>query len=103
MCPTLCNPWAVAHQAPLSVAILQARILGWVAISFSSWDLPNSGIKLTSSALAGGLFTTEPPVIHLQTHICTETQRQAGRALVLDTPQSRQESPLDSTGLLSVC
>ena len=27
--------WTVARQAPLSVEILQARILEWVAISFS--------------------------------------------------------------------
>ena len=25
------TPWAVAHQAPLSMGILQARILEWVA------------------------------------------------------------------------
>ena len=34
------TPWTVAHQAPLSMGILQARILEWVAISFSkgsSW------------------------------------------------------------------
>ena len=29
------TPWAVDHQAPLSMGILQARILEWVAISFS--------------------------------------------------------------------
>ena len=29
------TPWNVAHQASLSVGILQARILEWVAISFS--------------------------------------------------------------------
>ena len=43
--------------------ISQARILGWVAISFSG-DHPNPGIKpmsLVSSALAGGFFTIEPP------------------------------------------
>ena len=28
------SPWTVAHQAPLSTGILQARILEWVAISF---------------------------------------------------------------------
>ena len=28
-------PWTVARQAPLSMGILQARILEWVAISFS--------------------------------------------------------------------
>ena len=26
-----------------------------------TWDLPGSGIELVSLALAGGLFTTEPP------------------------------------------
>ena len=29
------TPWTVALQAPLSMGILQARILKWVAISFS--------------------------------------------------------------------
>ena len=27
--------WTVVHQVPLSMGILQARILEWVAISFS--------------------------------------------------------------------
>ena len=34
------TPWTVAHQAPLSMRIFQARILQWVAITFSrgsSW------------------------------------------------------------------
>ena len=30
------TPWTVAHQAPLSMEILQAGILEWVAILFSS-------------------------------------------------------------------
>ena len=34
-CPTLATPWTVALQAPLSLGVLQARILEWVAISFS--------------------------------------------------------------------
>ena len=29
------NPWTVARQVPLSMGILQARILEWVAIFFS--------------------------------------------------------------------
>ena len=37
--------------------ISQARRLEWVAIS-SPWDLPDPGIEPTSSALAGGFFTT---------------------------------------------
>ena len=40
-CQTLCNP--IAHQAPLSMEILQARILEWVVMtssrgSFQCWD-----------------------------------------------------------------
>ena len=41
-CLTLVTLWAVARQAPLSMGILQARILQWVAMP-SSRDLPNSG------------------------------------------------------------
>ena len=36
-CPTLCDPWTVARPAPLSMGILQARILEWVAIPLS-WE-----------------------------------------------------------------
>ena len=31
----LATPWTVARQAPWSMGILQARTLGWVAVSFS--------------------------------------------------------------------
>ena len=50
--------------------ILQARIMEWIAISYSR-GIPDSGIKPVSSALTGGFFfffkTTEPPgkPIHL--------------------------------------
>ena len=40
--------------------ISQARLLEWVAIS-SPEDLPNPGIQPSSSALAGGLLSSEPP------------------------------------------
>ena len=43
--------------------IFQARILEWVAISYSR-DLPNPGtepVSLASPAVAGGFFTTAPP------------------------------------------
>ena len=29
------NPWTVAHQAPLSIGIFQARMLEWVSVSYS--------------------------------------------------------------------
>ena len=60
----------VTHQAPLSTGILQARILEWVAISYSR-DLSGPGIKpmsLMSFALAGRFFITnatwEDHVLH---------------------------------------
>ena len=34
-CVWLCDPWTVARQAPLSMEILQARLLEWVAITSS--------------------------------------------------------------------
>ena len=37
------TPWNVTHQAPLSMRILQARILEWVA-RCPPGDLPNPGI-----------------------------------------------------------
>ena len=52
----LVNPWTITRQAPLSMAIPQARILEWVAMPSSrgsSWPM-----SLMSTALGGGFFTT---------------------------------------------
>ena len=49
-CPTLMTPWSVAHQAPLSMGFFQARILAWIAISFSR-DLSNPGVALQADSL----------------------------------------------------
>ena len=57
LCATL---WTMACHAPLSLPLLQARILEWAAMP-SLGDLPDPGIKpesLMSPALAGGFFTT---------------------------------------------
>ena len=50
----------LAHQSPLSMVILQVRVLQLVACPPLE-DLPNLGIEptsLTSPALPGGFFTT---------------------------------------------
>ena len=48
-------PWNVAHPAPLSMGFPRQEY--WSGLPFPSpGDLPNPGIKLTSSALAGGFF-----------------------------------------------
>ena len=58
--PTLCNPMDYSPPDSSVHGIFQARILEWVAISFSR-DLPDPGIELESPALACGFFTTELP------------------------------------------
>ena len=54
------NLWTVAHQAPLSIGILQARILEWVACP-PPGDLPNPGIEPRSPALWADSLLSEPP------------------------------------------
>ena len=55
--------WTVAHQAPLSTGILQARILEWVAIPFSRGSSqPRDRTRVSwISCLADGFFITDPP------------------------------------------
>ena len=52
--------WTVAHQAPLSMGILQARILEWVAMA-SSRGLPYPGIEPRSPALQADSLPSESP------------------------------------------
>ena len=63
LCLTLCNPWTVAHQAPLSMGSLKQEY--WHGLPFPSpGGLPEPGIELvslTSPALPG--TTSEALVI----------------------------------------
>ena len=54
--PVDCSP-----PGPSVHGIFQARILEWVALSFSKGDLPNPRIEPVPPAPAGGFFTTKPP------------------------------------------
>ena len=54
------TPWAVAHQAPLSMEILQARILEWVVMAISR-RFPNPGIEPRSPALQEDSLPSESP------------------------------------------
>ena len=53
------TPWTVACQTPLSMGFSRARILEWVAISFSRGS-SSPGIEPASPVLAGRFFTPEP-------------------------------------------
>ena len=58
-CPTLCD--SVDYSLPVSSVhgILQARILEWIAISFSR-DLPDPGIEPRSPAVQADALPSEP-------------------------------------------
>ena len=57
------TPGTAARQAPLSMGILKARILEWVAMPSSGGGggLPNPGIEPRSPILQVDSLRTEPP------------------------------------------
>ena len=58
-CPTFCDPWTVASQAPLSMGFSRQEY--WSGLPFHSpVDLLNPGTEPASPALAGRFFTPEP-------------------------------------------
>ena len=59
-CPTLCDPWIVAHQVPPSMGFSRQEY--WSGLPFlSAGDLPDPGIEPRSSALQADALTSEPP------------------------------------------
>ena len=59
-CPTLCDPWTVAHQAPLFLEFSRQEY--WSGFPFPSpADLPNPGIKPGYPALQANSLPSEPP------------------------------------------
>ena len=67
-CPTLHSPWTTVRHAPLSMGILQARILEWVAIP-PPGDLPHAGVKPESLRLMHRRGILHP----LSHQACTKT------------------------------
>ena len=59
-CPTLCDPTDRSPPGSSVHVISQARLLEWVAISYSRRSSPASN-QTCVSCLAGGFLTTEPP------------------------------------------
>ena len=69
MSDSFCDPMDCSPPGSSVHGILQARILEWVAISFSK-DPSDPGMEPVSPALAGGRFTTEPPGKPLYVFTC---------------------------------
>ena len=75
-CPTLYDPMDCSPPGSSVHGILQARILEWVAISFSrgSSRPRDQTASFASPALAGGFFTLVPPEEHIAVYyiICVK-------------------------------
>ena len=71
-CPTLCVPMDCSPPGSSVHGILQARILEWVAISWSRWSSqPRDRTCICCiSCIAGRFFTAEPPEIYM--HIAVQ-------------------------------
>ena len=71
LCPTLCDPWTVAHQDSLSTEFFRQEY--WSGLPFPSLeDLLNPRNEPASPALAGRFITTEPqekPLQHLKVKV----------------------------------
>ena len=66
MSDSFVTPWTVACQAPLSVGFSQARILEWVAISFSRGTGVGCHFFLQGSFLTQGLNSGLLHLVHRQ-------------------------------------
>ena len=59
-CPTLCDSWTVAHEAPPTMGF--SRQDYWSGLPFPSpGDLPDPGIRPRSPALKADTLTSAPP------------------------------------------
>ena len=60
LCLTLCNPWTVAYQTPLSMEFSRQEY--WSGLPFPSpGDLPDPGNEPGSPALQADDLPSEPP------------------------------------------
>ena len=59
-CPTLCDPWTVAHHTPPSMGFSRQEY--WSGLPFPSpGDLPDPGIEPRSPTLQADALTSAPP------------------------------------------
>ena len=94
-CPTLCNHMDCSPPGSSVPAILQVRILEWVALpssKASSWPGDRTGI----SCSAGGVFAAEPPGKPPCEH-CRVKQTRSGN-LLYSIGSSAQCSVMTQTG-----
>ena len=69
LCPTLCNPWTVNPQAPLSMGFSRQEY--WSGLPFPSpGDFPNPATEPRSPALTADSLPSEPfSSVQLLSHV----------------------------------
>ena len=96
-CPTLCDPWTEAHQAPPSMGFCRQEY--WSGLPFPSpGDLPDPGIELRSPTLQADAVTSAPPGKPLNTRIQSQKTSYRDTELqiqVLTSKISREERKPD--------
>ena len=81
------TPWTVTRQAPPSMGFSRQEY--WRGLPFPPpGDLPDTGIKPVSPALAGGFFTTEPPERPLLSHFSRVPLSATPRTVARQAPPS---------------
>ena len=99
--------WTGAHQASLSMRILQARILEWVAM-LSSRDLPSPRVKPRSPALQTHSLPLELPEKSKNTGVGSQLIPSPGglpdAGITPASPALQVDSfPLHHLGIVSLC
>ena len=82
-------PGTIVLQVPLSMGILQARILEWVAMLFSG-DLPDPGVKPASAALADFFMAELPGNPHNEGYSSHNAVQIIVQQLLMSETSSRQ-------------
>jgi len=93
------TPWTVAHQAPLSMGMLQARILEWVAMP-PPGDLPNPGIEPRSPTLQVEYLLSERSG---KTNFCHKTMQISHNDTYIPSLSSLPPLPPSHSSLKSFC
>ena len=104
-CPTLCNPMDCSLPGSSVHGIFQARVLEWIAISFSRGS-SNPGIETGASALEADTLPSEPPgkssIMYVYTVSAEKAMATHSSTLAWKIPWTEEPARLQSMGSLRV-
>ena len=99
-CSSIGVSWAVAHQASLSMVILQARILEWVAMPSSRRSSQARDQTQVSPTLQADSLPSEPPGKPMELYLAINARYGASLvALVVKNPLPNAEDVRDTSSI----